>query len=64
MDTGSTMATDLVEAINALSPEEQEAVPQFVQFLQTKGTPSPSPVLAAVDEFIEGHREVLRRPAQ
>jgi len=58
------MATNLVDAINALSADEQEAVRQFVQFLQSKGTPSPSPFLAAVDEFVEQHPELLRRLAQ
>jgi len=58
------MAANLVEAINALGPDEQEAVRQFVEFLQHRGTPSSSPFLAAVDEFIEQHPELLRRLAQ
>jgi hypothetical protein len=58
------MATNLVDAINALGPDEQEAVRQFVEFLRHKGASTSSPFLAAVDEFIERHPELLRRLAQ
>ena len=57
------MARNLVEAINSLSSDEQEAVRQFVEFLQ-QGKANSSPFLAAVDEFIEQHPELLRRLAQ
>jgi hypothetical protein len=58
------MAANLVDAINSLGPDEQEAVRQFVEFLQHKGTAPSTPFLAAVDEFIERHPELLRRLAQ
>ena len=58
------MARNLVEAINSLSSDEQEAVRQLVEFLQHKGKANSSPFLAAVDEFIEQHPELLRRLAQ
>jgi hypothetical protein len=57
-------AGNLADVINSLTPEEQESVEQFVQFLKRKGSPSSSPFLAAVDEFIDQHPELLRRLAQ
>jgi hypothetical protein len=58
------MAVDnLAEVINTLTPEEQESVRLFVDFLKRRNSP-PSPFLAAVDEFIEQHPELLRRLAQ
>ncbi len=56
-------AENLAEAISSLTPEEQESVKQFVEFLKRKGSSS-SPFLAAVDEFIDQHPELLRRLAQ
>ena len=55
---------NLAAAINSLKPDEQECVWQFVEFLKRKGEPAQSPFLAAVDEFIEQHPELLRRLAQ
>jgi hypothetical protein len=55
---------DLVDAINSLTMEERESVRQFVEFLTRKGQSTPSPFLAAVDEFIDQHPELLRRLAQ
>jgi hypothetical protein len=57
------MATEnLADAIRSLTAEEQESVKQFVEFLKRK-SPS-SQFLAAVDEFIDQHPELLRRLAQ
>jgi hypothetical protein len=55
---------NLVSEINSLTPEDQESVKQFVEFLKRKSSPEPSPFLAAVDEFIDRHPELLRRLAQ
>ncbi len=55
---------NLADAINSLRPDEQESVRQFVEFLKRKGQAPPSPFLAAVDEFIEQHPDLLRRLAQ
>ena len=55
---------NLTTVISSLSPEEQEAVKQFVEFLKRKGSPQPSPFLTVVDEFIDQHPELLRRLAQ
>jgi hypothetical protein len=57
-------AENLADAISSLTPEEQESVKQFVEFLKRKGSSQPSPFLAAVDEFIDQHPELLRRLAQ
>jgi hypothetical protein len=58
------MAADtLVDAIRSLTPQEQEAVRQFVEYLK-KGSPPDSPFLAAVDEFIDRHPGLLHRLAE
>lgn len=57
-------AENLTDLINQLTPEEQDSVKQFVQFLRHRGTPASSQFLSAVDEFIEQHPELLRRLAQ
>ena len=56
-------AESLTATIQSLTPQEQESVRQFVDFLKNKSHPS-SPFLAAVDEFIARHPELLRRLAQ
>ncbi len=55
---------NLADAISSLTPEEQESVRQFIKFLKRKGSSPSSPFLAAVDEFIDQHPELLRRLAQ
>lgn len=55
---------NLAEVISSLTPEEQESVSQFVEFLKRKGSSLSTPFLAAVDEFIDEHPELLRRLAQ
>jgi len=57
-------AENLAAVINSLTPEEQESVKQFVDFLKRKGSSLPSPFLSAVEEFIDQHPELLRRLAQ
>ncbi len=60
-----TMAAEnLADVIRSLTPEEQESVKQFVEFLKRKGSAPSSPFLEAVDEFVEQHPELLRRLAQ
>ena len=58
------MAANLVDVIRSLTPEEQESVRQFVEFLRRKGAEPASPFLAAVDEFVNAHPELLGRLAQ
>ncbi len=55
---------NLADAISSLTPEQQESVRQFIEFLKRKGSSPSSPFLAAVDEFIDQHPELLRRLAQ
>jgi hypothetical protein len=57
-------ADNLVDVINSLTLDERESVEQFIEFLKRKGPSPSSPFLAAVDEFIEQHPELLRRLAQ
>jgi len=55
---------NLAEVISSLTPEEQESVKLFVEFLKRKELVRASPFLAAVDEFVDQHPELLRRLAQ
>ena len=49
-----------VELLESLTPEERESVCLFIEFLKKKERSSPSPFLAAVNEFIDEHPELLR----
>jgi ABC-type nitrate/sulfonate/bicarbonate transport system substrate-binding protein len=59
----------LAEAVESLSPEEQQAVLAFIEYLR-EGNPAnvppeqPSPFAGAAEEFIRQHPELLRRLAQ
>ena len=55
---------DLESSIHALTPEERETVAQFVEFLKQRRNSAVSPFLAAADEFIKEHPELLQRLAQ
>ncbi len=55
---------NLAEAIRSLTPEEQESVRLFVEFLKRKDSVPHSPFLVAVNEFVEQHPELLRRLAE
>ena len=55
---------NLAEVISSLTPEDQESVRLFVEFLKRRGSAPSSPFLAAVDEFVNQHPELLRRLAQ
>ena len=57
------MAETLADTINSLTPEQQERVRKFVEFLRND-TSEDSPILQAAEEFIEEHPELLRRLAQ
>jgi hypothetical protein len=57
-------AENLAAIISSLTPEEQESVKHFVDFLRRKGSVPSTPFLAAVEEFIDQHPELLRRLAQ
>jgi hypothetical protein len=57
-------AEHLADVIGSLTPEQQQSVRQFIDFLKGKEPPSASPFLTAADEFIDQHPELLRRLAQ
>lgn len=50
----------LIEAVNALSPEEQESVLRFIDYLKRQNVRSESSFLQAADQFIADHPELLR----
>jgi len=58
------MATEsLAEVVRSLTPQEQDAVRQFIDYLKQREAPikSRSPFLRAADEFIAQHPELLQR---
>ena len=57
------MAVD-PEENRSLTPAEQESVKAFIEFLKRRAPAPSSPFLAAVDEFVDHHPELLRRLAQ
>ena len=57
-------AGNIGELIDSLTPQEREAVLEFIRFLKSRNEATSSPFRAAVDEFIEEHPELLRRLAQ
>ena len=59
-------AESLADIIGALTPQEQDAVRQFIEHLvgrSVAGRCQP-PFLQAADDFIAEHPELLRRLAQ
>jgi hypothetical protein len=58
------MPADLSEIVNSLTPEQQAAVREFIDFLKMKPASREDRFRAAVDEFLEDHPELLRRLAQ
>ncbi len=56
---------NLAELVSQLTPEEQSAVEAFIAFLKERKEKSRETLfLAALDEFIAAHPELLRRLAQ
>jgi hypothetical protein len=60
---------DLAALVDTLTPEEQAIVAEFVRFVRgeraSRGGPeNRSAFLAAVEEFMTAHPELLRRLAQ
>jgi len=61
------MAADsLADVVRSLTPKEQDAVRQFVDYLKGRHASDQceSPILQAADEFIAQHPELLQRLAQ
>jgi hypothetical protein len=57
-------AESLADIIRSLTPEQQESVKQFVEYLKRRPSAPSSPFLTAAEEFIDQHPELLRRLAQ
>lgn len=57
-------AENVAELLLSLTPSEQQAVREFIQFLRDKRQAPKTPFLAAVDEFVAEHPELLRRLAE
>jgi len=58
------MATEnITDLVGSLTPREQEAVREFIHFLKSRNEVQASPFLAAVDEFVDQHPELLRQLA-
>ena len=56
----------LAEVVRSLTPQEQDAVRQFIDYLKRRDASfhPESPYLQAADEFIAQHPELLQRLAQ
>ena len=54
----------LSEIVAALTPEQQAAVREFIEFLTSRQAPPADRFRAAVSEFLDEHPELLRRLAQ
>jgi recombinational DNA repair protein (RecF pathway) len=59
-------AESLAEVVRSLTPQEQDAVRQFIDYLKRReaSVRSPSPFLQAADEFMAQHPELLQRLSQ
>ena len=59
-------AESLANVVLALTPQQQDAVRRFIDYLKGLDTsvPSPSPFLQAADECIAQHPELLQQLAQ
>ena len=54
----------LSEIVETLTPDQQAAVREFIEFLTSKAAPPADRFRAAVTEFLDEHPELLRRLAQ
>jgi hypothetical protein len=57
-------AEDLAETIRSLTPEEQEAVRRFIDWLKRRQASGTSAFVDAAEEFMAEHPELLERLAQ
>jgi hypothetical protein len=55
---------ELLNRISTLSSEQQNAVEEFVAYLQQKKTPAPMDALAIIDAFMNEHAELMCLLAQ
>jgi hypothetical protein len=54
----------LAEIVDTLTPEQQAAVREFIDFLKTGTALRENRFSAAVSEFLDEHPDLLRRLAQ
>jgi len=54
----------LAEIVDTLTPEQQTAVREFIDFLKTGAAPRENRFRAAVSEFLDERPDLLRRLAQ
>jgi hypothetical protein len=59
-------AESLEEVVRSLTPQEQDAVRRFIDYLKEREAAAgpKSPFLLAAEEFIAEHPEILQRLAQ
>jgi len=59
-------AESLTDVVRSLTPQEQDAVRQFIDYLKGRDASagSQSPFLQAADDFIAEHPQLLQRLAQ
>jgi hypothetical protein len=57
-------AEKLATIVDRLTPEEQAAVREFIEFLRQRAPQQDSAFGSAVDELMDRHPELLRRLAQ
>ena len=57
-------AENLGDVVNSLTPEEQDSVRQFIDYLKGRERSLSSPFPRAADEFMAEHPELLQRLAQ
>lgn len=56
---------NFTELVSQLSPEEKAAVREFIEFIKRRKNESElTPFLAAIEEFMAAHPELLRRLSQ
>jgi len=54
-------AENLTDVIKSLTPEEQESVRQFIEYLRKREASVRSSFLQAADQFISEHPDLLQR---
>ena len=57
-------AESLSDVVKALTPEEQDSVRQFIEYLKKREVTMGSPFVQAADQFIAEHPDLLQRLAR
>jgi len=64
VDNNPVATENVIDLVKDLTPQEQDAVREFIDYLKNKSRTPASPFVAAIDEFIDQHQELLRRLAE